>query len=299
LANQDGRNYNPPNLFDLKGLRRMSNNQRRIRVGAVRYLNTKPLVFGLAEAAPQIELVYDLPSRLADSLAAGRLDVALIPSIEVFHNPGYSIISDACIACRGPVWSVKLFSKVPVARIRTLALDEGSRTSVALVQILLHERYGIRPELCPLPIGQSAAQSPADAVLLIGDRAIQPPPGRYAEVWDLGDEWCRWAELPFVFAMWAVGHASRRARDHWNSLSDSLTRARDAGLANLESIAAEEAAAVGLTARECLHYLRDNLHFQLGPREREGLALFYEHAARLNLAPPGVELRYDECVATR
>jgi chorismate dehydratase len=271
----------------------MSSNSHRIRVGAVRYLNTKPLVLGLADAAPQIELVYDLPSRLADSLAAGRLDVALIPSIEVFHHPGYTIISDACIACRGPVWSVKLFSHVPMAKIRTLALDEGSRTSVALVQILLHERYGIRPELQPLAIGDSAAQAKADAVLLIGDRAIQPPPGRFAAVWDLGDEWCRWAELPFVFAMWTVGYASRRARAEWNAIADALNSARDSGLANLESIAAEEAPSVGLTAGECLHYLRDNLHFHLGPREREGLSLFQQYAADLGLAPAQARLQFD------
>src|SRR2546423_269936 len=104
-----------------------------IRIGAVSYLNTKPLVYRLAERLPQAEIVYNLPSRLADRLASGQLDVALIPSVEFFQNANYSIVSDACIGCRGPVWSVKLFSRVPAAEIRTLALDEGSRTSVALV----------------------------------------------------------------------------------------------------------------------------------------------------------------------
>ena len=119
----------------------------KIRVGAVNYLNTKPLVYDLARLAPQAEVVFDLPSRLADRLAQGRLDVALIPSVEFFHDPSYSIVSTACIACRGPVLSVKLFSRGPVESIRTLALDEGSRTSVALVRILLNERYGIQPQL--------------------------------------------------------------------------------------------------------------------------------------------------------
>ena len=159
-----------------------------------------------ANLRPQAELRFDLPSRLADDLAAGRLDVALIPSIEFFQNPDYTIVSDACIACRGPVLSVKLFSRVPVQQIRTLALDEGSRTSAALVRILLKERFGIATRdwsRC-----RSAPRWPmpaADAVLLIGDRAIHSPPGRFAEVWDLGDEWCRWAGLPFVFAMWVAG----------------------------------------------------------------------------------------------
>src|SRR5437870_1999514 len=105
----------------------------RLKIGAVTYLNTKPLVYRLRDFAPQAELSFDLPSRLADRLSSGELDVALIPSIEFFQRPDYSIVSDACIACRGPVLSVKMFSRVAVDKIQTLALDEGSRTSVALV----------------------------------------------------------------------------------------------------------------------------------------------------------------------
>ena len=102
-------------------------NSNIIRVGAVTYLNTRPLTVALAEIAPQAEIVYDHPSRLADALAAGRLDVATIPSIEFARHPGYSIVSDACIACDGPVRSVKLFGRVPVEDLHTIALDEGSR----------------------------------------------------------------------------------------------------------------------------------------------------------------------------
>src|SRR4051812_19609079 len=127
----------------------------KLKIGAVSYLNTKPLVYGLAERLPRAEIVYDLPSRLADRLAAGSLDVALIPSVEFFQNPGYAIVSDACIGCRGPVWSVKLFSHARGDQIATLALDEGSRTSVALVRILLKERFGISPALSPLQIEAS------------------------------------------------------------------------------------------------------------------------------------------------
>ncbi len=109
----------------------------RLKVGAVTYLNTKPLVFRLQHFAPQAELIFDLPSRLADKLSAGQLDVALIPSVEYFQNSSYKIVSDACIACRGSVLSVKLFCRVPATQIRSLALDEGSRTSAALTRILL------------------------------------------------------------------------------------------------------------------------------------------------------------------
>jgi chorismate dehydratase len=261
-----------------------------IRVGAVNYLNTKPLIYQFERLAPRAELILDFPSRLADRLAAGELDVALIPSIEFFQTPGYTIVSDACIGCRGPVLSVKLFSRVPIERIRRLALDEGSRTSVALVRILLKERAGVEPKLVNLPIGASPADVEADALLLIGDRAMRPPPGRFAAVWDLGDEWCRWAELPFVFAMWTA-----RAGADLQGIDAALGAARDQGLEHLDEIASTEAAPLGLSQGECVSYLRDNLYFYLGPRELRGLELFYRLAADLQLAPPGVELGFSDC----
>jgi chorismate dehydratase len=259
-------------------------------VGAVRYLNTKPLVYGLEESVPQAEVLFDAPSRLAEQLAERRLDVALIPSIEFFRDPSYTIVSNACIACRGPVLSVKLLSRRPIESITTLALDEGSRTSVALVRILLAERYAVRPRLEPLPLGASCADSEADAVLMIGDRAMHSPGGPFEFVWDLGDEWCQWTGLPFVFATW-VAHAGTPI----DGLDTALAEARDAGVAHLEEIAAREAAPLGLTRPQCLSYLRDNLYFYLGPREQRGLELFYKKAAQLGLAPSGVELGLGNC----
>lgn len=249
----------------------------KTRIGAVSYLNTRPLIYGLREGAPQCELVLDTPSRLADELAAGRLDVALIPSIEYFREPGYKIVSDACIACRGPVLSVKLFARRPIAELRTLALDEGSRTSATLVRILLEKQFGVRPEVEPLPVACGLADTQADAVLLIGDRAIQSPAGRFAAVWDLGDEWRRWTGLPFVFAMW-VARANIADR---TSVERALCAARDEGLSHLEEIAAAEAPGLGLTRPACLSYLRDNLHFFLGPEERQGLELYHSLAVEL------------------
>jgi chorismate dehydratase len=257
-----------------------------IRIGAVSYLNTKPLVHGLAERLPQAEISYEVPSRLADRLAIGELDVALIPSVEFFQHLDYEIVSDACIGCRGPVWSVKLFSRVPPQEIRTLALDEGSRTSVALVRVLLKERLGLTPQLVPLPIASpSTYLLNTDAALLIGDRAIHSPPGQWNTVWDLGEEWNRWAELPFVFAMWTARPGLDPAL--LAEVDAALRAARDEGLAQLPEIAQREAAPIGLTSRECLSYLRDNLYFFLGPREQRGLELFYRHAAALGLAPRG------------
>jgi chorismate dehydratase len=253
--------------------------ESRIRIGAVSYLNTKPLIYRLEEFAPQAELVLEVPSRLADELSAGRLDVALIPSIEFFRDPTYTILSDACIGCQGPVLSVKLFFRVPPAEVRTLALDEGSRTSAVLAQILLFEQFGVRPNLEPLPVARGLADTQADAVLLIGDRAIHSPVGPFAAVWDLGDEWRRWTGLPFVFAMWVA-----RAGHDLAMIETALSQARDAGLQNLQAIAAAEAPKLGLTQPECLTYLRDCLHFHLGPSEREGLELYRRLASSLPAA---------------
>jgi chorismate dehydratase len=257
----------------------------KLRVGAVSYLNTKPLIYGLDQRVEDIELVLDYPSRLADQLAAGTLDVALIPSIEFFRGTGYTIVSDACIACRGPVLSVKLYGRCPANKIRTLALDEGSRTSVALSRILLKERFGLEPELVHLPVSAGIGDTSADAVLLIGDRAIHSPAGQYDFVWDLGDQWCRWSELPFVFAMWTARPGADIER-----LEAALGAARDEGLAHLHEIAAAEAPKLALTEPQVVSYLRDNLYFYLGPRERRGLRLFYDHAVKLGLAPAGVDL---------
>src|SRR5207245_10481453 len=139
----------------------------------VAYLNTKPLIYDREALAPEAELVLEVPSRLADLLAAGQLDVALIPVIEYFRAGSYSIVPNIAIASRGPVLSVTLFSRVPWTAIRRVALDEGSRTSAALAQILLRQRHGLNPEVVPLPLEKSAEESDADAVLLIGDRAMR------------------------------------------------------------------------------------------------------------------------------
>jgi chorismate dehydratase len=254
-----------------------------LRVGAVQYLNTRPLVHGLASNG--LDLVYDLPSRLADRLAAGTLDVALIPSIELFRTRGHTVVSNACIGCLGPVMSVKLLFRTAPTAVTTLAVDEGSRTSVALARILLAERLGVAPRISVLPIGATMADTAADAVLLIGDRALGPGPvsvggGSVQVVWDLGDEWCRWTGLPFVFAVWTA-----RAGVDASRIEPALEAARDAGVANLAAIAAVEAAGHGLTVPQCLGYLRDNLHYHFGVAEQQALERFRSLAAGLGLIP--------------
>ncbi|MEO2045965.1 MAG: menaquinone biosynthesis protein [Pirellulales bacterium] len=253
-----------------------SHGGRPLRIGAVNYLNTKPLVYGLEKLLPEAQLVYDLPSRLADSLAADELDIALVPSIELNRHPEWKIVSDACIACRGPVLSVKLMFRTDPAQVCSLALDEGSRTSAVLAQILLKEIYDIRPKLEILPIGSDPEAACTDGVLVIGDRAMRSTSQSFVEVWDLGDRWCRWAELPFVFAMWVA-----RAGIDTDSVAEQLAKARDDGCQHLAEIAQVEAESMGLSRDVVQNYLSQNLHYQLHSKERSSLDYFFKQVARL------------------
>jgi len=258
---------------------------RPVKIGAVAYLNSKPLIEGLSAQSNEWELSLDSPGRLADDLAASKLDVALIPSVEFLRNREYEIVSDACVASHGPVLSVKLYSRVEIAKIRSLALDEGSRTSAALVQILLEEKFGVEPAREPLPLGQPMSTTRADAILLIGDRAMHPPSEEFVETWDLGEEWLEWTGLPFVFALWAS-----RPGVEVGTIEETLCCCRDRGIESLEQIAAREAPLLKIPETTAVDYLKNNLKFHLGPAEQNGLALFHRLAARRGFADEGVEL---------
>jgi len=261
--------------------------EQPIRIGAVNYLNTKPLICDLELLAPEAELRLEVPSLLADLLAADELDVALIPVIEYFRAGTYSIVPNIAIASRGPVLSVTLFSRLPWTSIRRVALDEGSRTSAALTQILLRQRHGVRPELVSLPLDQAAENLDTDAVLLIGDRAMRACLPGYSHAYDLGEEWTEWTGLPFVYAVWAV-----RAGVDLGGVLDALVEAKRRGLGRIGPIAHDEAPRLGLDAGFCRRYLQSIIRFDLGPREQAGLQQYYLLACQLGLARQGVNLDY-------
>ncbi|MCA9058733.1 MAG: menaquinone biosynthesis protein [Planctomycetaceae bacterium] len=265
--------------------------QLTTRIGAVSYLNSRPLVEGLSELLPSARLTLDYPSRLADQLGRGELDVALIPSVEYFRRPGYEIVSDACVAARGEVLSVKLYCRVHPGQIRRLALDEGSRTSAALVKVILAERYGVFPETEQLKMESTTADTTADAVLLIGDRAMHDPQEKFVAVMDLGQIWYEWTGLPFVFAMWVA-----RTEARTDGVDEALSRARDLGLEHVRQIAATESRRLGLSEQLALNYLTRNLHYRLTSAERCGLRLFCELAAQHELVDPNVEIIYRDLV---
>ena len=249
-----------------------------IRVGAVNNLNTKPLIERLPDFAPSIDLSLALPSRLADQLAAGEIDVGLIPVVEFFRGDNYTFVPNIAIGSRGPVLSVTLFSRVPWPEIRSVTLDEGSRTSAALTQILLTKRYGLRPRLEQLPIDAPAEGLGTDAVLLIGDLAMRACLPGYRFAYDLGQEWTDWTGLPFVYALWAV-----RGGVELGEVESAFHKAKEYGLAHAGVIAQREAGVLGLDPGYCRRYLQTVIRYDLGPRELAGMRRFHELCEEVGL----------------
>jgi chorismate dehydratase len=261
-----------------------------IRIGAVSYLNAKPLYHRLCEFAPYVRLSMDVPSLLAEQLAEGELDVALIPSVEYLRGAGrgYEIIPGIGIAACGAVRSVKLFSRVPYDRIGRLALDAGSRTSQVLARIWLDAAHGVRPDqIEELPLGVSALESTADAVLVIGDRAMRVPSDSFHDVIDLGEAWHALTGLPFVFAFWVA-----RQGVELGDLPLALEKSRTAGLAAAASLARMHGPRLGLDFATCYDYLTRILSYDLGEPEIAGLTRFATMAAALGLAPAGVPFEF-------
>lgn len=243
-----------------------------LRVCAVSYLNTAPLVWGLREEARRgaVELTFALPSACADALEAGDADVGLVPVAELLRQP-LEVIPGLGIACRGPVRSILLISRVPWARVRTLATDTSSRTSVQLARVLLDRLHGAHPGLLPHGPDLEAMLDRADAALIIGDPALRLDPDSLPyRVLDLGAEWVALTGLPMVFAVWA-----RRPGPAAPGLQELLRSSYEQGRAHLDEIVAEEAVRLrNLPAALADRYLREHIVYEIGPREREGLDLF-------------------------
>jgi chorismate dehydratase len=190
------------------------------------------------------------------------------------------------------VLSVTVFSRKPWGDIGRIALDEGSRTSAALAQVILRHRHGIRPELLPLPMNANPESLDADAVLLIGDRAMHACLPGFPFAFDLGQEWHDWTGLPFVYAAWAV-----RDGVELGGVESALHEAKRLGQLNVGPIAAQESKSLGLDAGFCRRYLANIIRYDLGPRELAGLERFASLAGDLGLAPVSAIEFYESPVA--
>ena len=245
-----------------------------IRLGAVSYLNARPLVRGLAHAPERFALRFDVPSRCAALLHAGEIDLGLIPSIEYLAGD-YRVVPGIGVVSEGPVASVALFSRVAVADIRTIALDTSSRTSVALLKVLCARHFGIASAYAALLIGEPALLAPYEA---FGLRKI-----------DLGASWTGMTGLPFLYAFWAGPPGVVTPADVVR-----LQEARDEGRQDSDLVAAEYFAGDPGLQGYGAAYLRKHIRYDVGERERAGVERFFALAADVGAAPPARGLRFYE-----
>jgi predicted solute-binding protein len=261
----------------------------RVRLGAVGYLNARPLVYGL-ESSDRFGLRFDIPSECARLLHARPIDVGLIPSIEYLRGPApYKIVPGPAVVSHGPVASVAIYTRREPRDIRTMAMDASSRTSVALATIVANRAWHISPAPIPLPPDLPSMLSRADAALIIGDNALFLDAAvQRAQKIDLGEAWTRATGLPFVYAFWAGWPDALTPED-----VAALQQARDAGATHVDEIARtffpDDQGRQAIVGR----YLRDNIQYVLGGAEEEGLRTFYRYASELNLVSPfDGELRF-------
>lgn len=253
----------------------------KLRVSAVQYLNTVPLIWGIQQKEQQgkFELDFTTPARCAEAVRSGSADVGIIPSIEAQRIENLQVIPGVSISSLERVKSVVLLSKKPLAELRSVALDTSSRTSAALVTILLRRFYKLDPQIEPAAPEPSRMLERADAALLIGDPALAYHNDR-VQVHDLAAEWKKFTGLPFVFALWAGPRDAGLGR-----FSRDFQDSRDEGLAHVDDIAAEYAPRHGMTPEAVKIYLTRNINYNLTEEHLKGLNLFYQLAFEENLIP--------------
>jgi chorismate dehydratase len=237
--------------------------------------------------SPRFSIRFDVPSRCADLLHAGEIDVGLIPSIEYARGRGpYAVVPGVAIASRGPVASVAIYTTKAIGDVRTLALDTSSRSSVALARVLCAKAFHIEPSFRAESPNLERMLSSSDAALIIGDIALFLDRGVVlrggktvaVEKIDLGDVWTKTTGLPFVYAFWAGRPQAMHRED-----VDELLSAKRKGLAHPLEIAQEYFRDAPSRSEAGVRYLRDNIKYDFGDDERAGVELFYRYAAEVGV----------------
>ena len=251
------------------------------KVCAVSYLNTVPLVWGMMHGPQKtlVDLDFALPSECARQLASGEADIGIVP-VGALLDGDYGIFRGAGIACRGAVRSILLISRVPFPKIRTLATDAGSRSSVLLCRIILSKKYSCEPECVSLTADLDAMLESSDACLIIGDPALRLDPAQLRAagyfVADLGEEWMELTGLPMVFAVWA-GARHLVSAELEAAFVDSYRFGRD----HIEDIVRSEHEARGVTMETAREYFDRYIVFELGDNEYAGMRRYLEFASEL------------------
>lgn len=250
--------------------------QMKKRLGAVSFLNTKPLIYGIENnlVPHHFELTKEIPSSLAIGLNTGKLDVALIPSIAYAKNsPSLRMVPECGIIAHGAVNSIRLYFNKDLKSIRTVALDVSSMTSVVLTKIILAERYEMKPEFIVARPDVQKMLASADAALVIGDAALFKTGAAGPNYLDLADEWHEMTGLPFVFAVWAGKTGALTLDD-----TQAIISSKNLGLDNIDAVcrAAAEEYDAGFDLVKA--YLTDNIQFNLGDEEIAGMRQYFELA---------------------
>jgi chorismate dehydratase len=268
---------------------------RRLRISAISYLNTAPLMwdFEHGEAGREFDISYTLPSACARALAEGAADIGIIPAAAYAEIPGLQILPEIAIASRREVRSILLVSKVPLEKVRTVALDTSSMTSVALTKILFEKWLGGGRTFTSMAPDLDRMLAAHDAGLLIGDPALKIDRKRYHTL-DLAEEWIRHTGKPFVFAFWAVRRDALREVAPALDLPAVFQNSRDHGLepSSINEIAREWAPRLDIGEADVRSYLTQNIHYHLDAGCLEGLRLFYRYAAEIGALPAAPELQF-------
>ncbi len=260
----------------------------KIRIGAVSYLNTRPLVFGLEQgiAENRIELSYAVPARLTERMIAGELDIALMPVIELAKMPELEIVPGLAIGTSGPSRSVLLVSRRPIEEVKSIALDLESRTSNALVQVLCDRVWKATPRFVAGHRGLDEALLACDAAVQIGDKALFAEPPANTVVYDLGGVWSAAMDMPFVFAAWFC-RPGVMDREIYEALHESKRR----GVRTIGPIAEDYTWRGRQYPQLSQDYLEKNIRFRLGSAELEAMRAFFDAAAKIELIERAPEPR--------
>lgn len=266
--------------------------QKMIRFGLHNFLNAQPLLVPLLRDQKELglEIELDVPSALAEKLKAGTLDLAMIPTVEYLKEAArYRLIPGVSIASRDKVGTVLLVSKVPVEEIKTLALDDRSRTSVALLKILFANRFRQDVKFTPSPPDPKSMLSVNDAALIIGDQAFSLPKLRTEpNVYDLSEEWFKETGKTFVHAVVAV----REGVVLPEKIISKIQLAKKEGMQAIADIADRYAASSGLNLNVCEDYLRNKIIYDLGDQELTGMTLFRDKCCDRGMIPKKYEIRF-------
>ena len=258
------------------------------KVSVVQYLNAVPLVWGMLKGIQQgrYALEFTTPAACADAVRLGKADLGIIPSIEYQRLDRAQVLSGISIAAKEEVKSVLLLSKVPIEKVQTVAVDNSSRTSAALLRILMRKFYSHWINVIPSAPKPAQMLKRAEAALIIGDPALTYD-GQVPEVYDLAAEWKKFTGLPFVFALW-VGREEAKVGRYRKDFEDS----RDYGLAHIDAIAAEYAPKLNMQPPGVKAYLTQNVDYSLDEENRKGLRLFYKLAREAGIIPVEKDLYF-------